>query len=110
MHRVTSGTFVPKSIDSPALPPDFKVPRRLKLPIIAVTMRYLGPWKWKITFMKRGQKPKSYHTSIGPVAYLTKVVCHLERMKFASISPEIAGWTAYVDRAVYPPPKEVQDV
>ncbi len=103
MLHPTNGTIVPKSVDSPALPPNFKVSPKQKRPIIAVVLRYPGSQEWEVIFMRGGKAAKSYNASLVPVALLCRVIYEYQLLDFVTISPKITGWVAYVDKAVYPP-------
>lgn len=102
------GTSVPKSLDSSPNAPNFKVKPRKKKPIIAITFYPLAFGEWRVTFFRHEETPKEFITYISPAQILIRVINDMRLMKFANVSPNLRGWTAYVDRAVYPPPKVSQ--
>lgn len=109
MLSLNPGTLVPKSLDSPQKPQNFNVAIPGKAPITAITLTYLDEAEWEVIFFRDRKTPKKFNPSIDLATRLTKTVLEFKFYKFLEVSPELRGWTAYIDRAVYPPPKARRD-
>lgn len=109
MLSLNPGTLVPKSLDSPQKPQNFNVAIPGKAPITAITLTYLDEAEWEVIFFRDRKTPKKFNPSIDLATRLTKTVLEFKFYKFLEVSPELRGWTAYIDRAVYPPPKVRND-
>ena len=109
MLSFTNGTLVPKSLDSPDIPPIFTPPLRQKNPIQVVDLQYLGDGEWEVMFFRHQKPAKMYHASRSPISFLICVIKELELLDLADIMPNSKGWTAYIKPAVYPPPSVSSD-
>jgi len=101
MFTPDNGTSVPPAIDSP--------PR--KSHVLAITLEFVGELTtidenvWIARVMRRYRLPMSYCPTKTSAKRLTALVKEMNLRKYVNVSPELQGWTCYVDRAVYPPPK-----
>lgn len=119
-----TGTSVPKSLDSPQGlqnlhgkfthdPP--RVPRvAVRSPVLAVTLRHLGQSTFECVVMKKTITPKVYR-SVSPTnaKRLLRLIQDYSILQWCEVTPFLTGWTAYIDKPVYPPPgdaKAVQNV
>jgi len=103
MFTSENGTSVPPAIDSPR-----------KSPILAITLEFVGELTtldenvWIVRFSRRYRLCTSYCPTKTSAKRLTALVKEMNLQKFVNVSPDLHGWTCYIDRAVYPPPKPKQ--
>lgn len=131
MYSLPTGTIVPKSTDSPDLPPNFKVGDRKKHPPVSVTLTYVDFSMWHIQIQRLGQLPRNYYYAPNETDAYPKQISMASLLRFhllfanltvqekVIIWPQLTGWMAFIDPekfavrtagfAVYPPPSVSDD-
>ncbi|MFQ5580280.1 MAG: hypothetical protein ACE5FZ_06680 [Nitrospiria bacterium] len=96
-------------VESPPKPPE-KPAASGKKPIYAIMLDHWGNNKFEVWIGRRNGRHRVYsYVTRSSAERLLDVVGTLELLNFVWVLPRLKGWTAYVDLAVFPPPKRPKE-